>query len=224
MTGAVLTVMAGFAGLCTTAAVAAPLCQAGTAARLLTLTRTRGVPASTPPAIGLEAALESIIARLKGGSSLVTAFAEQGAVCFATPQLTKARIARVLVKSAAPGEHAQQVRRLARQTAQACLLSEHLGCEASLTLEAALASYRRERLAGERRAQAMAAPDATIRLLTALPIVTVALGEVLGAHPIMFLLSSPQGLLCLTSGLVWYAAGMAWVQHMLRVLRRKEAP
>ncbi|MBM6699195.1 pilus assembly protein [Bifidobacterium pullorum subsp. saeculare] len=215
--------MAACAGLCTTAATGLCLMPGPAAGRLPGLSGPRRASGRGTAPVGLETAMATVIARLKGGAPLVGAFEELGATRFASPRLTEARIARVLAGARLAGERDGQVRRMARHAAQACALSESLGCEASLTLEAVLASYRRERLAEERRRQAMAAPEATIRLLTALPAVTVALGEMLGASPVAFLFGSARGVACLALGAAWYGIGLVWVRRLLRTLRRREA-
>lgn len=63
---------------------------------------------------------------------------------------------------------------------------------------------------------ACAVPKATVGLLSALPAVTVALGELLGARPLAFLLGSPRGVVCLVLGGCCYAAGLAWMRALLK--------
>lgn len=82
--------------------------------------------------------------------------------------------------------------------------------------EAVLTAYRQMRLMQNLRSQACAVPKATVGLLSALPAVTVALGELLGARPLAFLLGSPRGVVCLTLGGCCYAAGLAWMRALLK--------
>ena len=47
------------------------------------------------------------------------------------------------------------------------------------------------------------------------PAVTVALGELLGAHPLGVLFGSVQGVCCLLLGSVCYAVGGAWMHRLM---------
>ncbi len=83
------------------------------------------------------------------------------------------------------------------------------GLAASL---ATLADAARETERVRRELQAgLAEPRATAVVLTALPLVGLALGSMLGADPLRWLLGSSAGLLVLGAGLVLEAAGAAWV-------------
>ncbi|PLS28730.1 hypothetical protein [Bifidobacterium parmae] len=181
--------------------------------------RGHGAPVSPvarlPPRIGIDATIAAVIARVKGGGDAAEAFEEQGGVRFATPRVTAARAANVLRMRAKADETEADVATAARHLAAACRLSEHTGCELSHCLEAVADDQRRARRAAELKRQTFAMPKATIRLLSALPAVTVALGELLGARPVAFLFEEPQGLLCLGLGGLWYAAGLVWTRRLL---------
>ena len=165
--------------------------------------------------IGIDATIAAIIARVSGGGTLVEAFEEQGGMRFATPRITAMRAQRVLRIRAMRDESEEDIARAAHHVASACALSERLGCEISDCLQAAATAHERERRMYERKREVFAMPKATIRLLSGLPAVTVALGEVMGSHPLRFLLGSGQGMLCLLAGLTWYGFGMLWTWHML---------
>ena len=169
-----------------------------------------------PTPIGAEAALHAVIARLRSGGTPTRAFEEVGHIRFATMKLTPQRIARVLKRRSDRDESAESIATVSRYAAQACMLSERLGCPASTTLEAVAKEHHRMRLLEERRKQVFAAPQATIKLLSFLPAVTLLLGEVLGASPLLFLLGSLRGWICLGIGACWYMAGMAWIRRMMR--------
>ncbi|KFI96989.1 hypothetical protein [Bifidobacterium stellenboschense] len=171
--------------------------------------------ARLPPRIGIDATIAAVIARVKGGGDAAEAFEEQGGVRFATPRVTAARAATVLRMRATTDESEADVATAARHLAAACRLSERTGCALSHCLEAVADDQRRARRAAELKRQTFAMPKATIRLLSALPAVTVALGELLGARPVAFLFGSPQGLLCLGLGGLWYMAGLAWTHRLL---------
>ena len=63
-------------------------------------------------------------------------------------------------------------------------------------------------------AAALAAPRATARLLAGLPLVGLALGAGLGAHPLRFLLGSGLGRACLLAAAVLDVAGLAWTRRL----------
>ncbi|WP_240542182.1 hypothetical protein [Bifidobacterium sp. CP2] len=195
-----------------------PSHRAGAAAR-----RHRPETANEPPDgsdssshPGIDATIAAVIARTRGGGGVTEAFEEQGGIRFASARVTASRVERVLTRTAARDESAAEVARVSRRLAAACRLSGRLGCEVSHCLEAVASDHRRERRASALRRQVFAAPQATIRLLSALPAVTVVLAELMGAHPLAFLLETPQGLSCLLVGSLWYAAGMVWTRRLLR--------
>ena len=76
-----------------------------------------------------------------------------------------------------------------------------------------------ERIRGELEVQ-LAGPRATARMLSGLPLIGIALGMLLGADPVGFLLGSPVGLGCLVTGVVLTAVGMWWTN---RIAARVEA-
>ena len=53
-------------------------------------------------------------------------------------------------------------------------------------------------------------------LLGALPLVTIGLGELLGARPVQVLFGSAQGNACLAVGGAGYALGLLWMSSMMR--------
>ncbi|KAB8294398.1 type II secretion system F family protein [Bifidobacterium avesanii] len=167
------------------------------------------------PAIGIAQTIAAMSAAVRNGATVARAFEEQAGRRFATTRVTEARAVEALSRRADGRESKERVRAVAGQLRAACTLSERLGCEASRCLEAVGASYRRERLADDRRREAKAGPEATVRLLTGLPILTVMLGEAIGAHPVQWLLGSPVGWGCLAFGLMLYAAGMVWMRRLL---------
>lgn len=178
--------------------------------------RTYPSQASRPSRVGIDAAIAAIVARTKGGGDVAEAFEEQGGIRFAVPHVTAARALRVLDACAGSDDSAQDVARTAARLAAACGLSERLGCAVSGCLEAVADDYRRERRADALRRQAAAVPQATIRLLSALPAGTVMCSWLMGADPLPFLLETPQGLCCLAVGSLWYACGVAWTRRELR--------
>ncbi|RSX54602.1 hypothetical protein [Bifidobacterium samirii] len=180
---------------------------------------------------GIMAVIASAVAALRGGATIRDAFPDTGkprqrsdvppgaheGASSRPPMntLTEQRLYELLSRHALPKETDRQIADAATQIALAARLSERLGCPAVRCLEAVEQSHRRSRLLADSREQALAVPQATIRLLSALPAVTVLLGELMGARPIGFLFGTPAGLGCLLLGGGFHAAGMAWTAAML---------
>ena len=98
----------------------------------------------------------------------------------------------------------------------ACRLSLTLGCETGRCLQAVAESLKRQRLLDDLRANAFAMPKATVKLLMALPQLTVLLGEGMGAHPLTFLFSGVRGWTCLGFACVCYGFGLVWIRALMR--------
>lgn len=62
---------------------------------------------------------------------------------------------------------------------------------------------------------ALAAPRATARLLAVLPLAGLALGELIGAHPVHVLLHTALGRLCAVAGLLLAVAGQWWTSRLV---------
>jgi tight adherence protein B len=65
-------------------------------------------------------------------------------------------------------------------------------------------------------AAALAAPRATVALLAALPVLGVALGESLGAHPLDLLMHQPIGWALVCAAAVLDCIGIGWMQLLVR--------
>lgn len=165
-------------------------------------------------ATGIASVIAAIIARTASGGNVRDAFREQYGMEFATSIITPARAAATLRRHATTDETEQDIVRIARQLASACLLSERLGCGAAHCLQSVSDSYRRDCRARDLRREAFAAPKATIVLLSVLPLATVGLGEFMGARPLAFLFGSAKGAVCLFLGLAWYAIGLLWIRQL----------
>ena len=82
------------------------------------------------------------------------------------------------------------------------------------------ASHRAaEEVRGELEVQ-LAGPRATARMLSGLPLIGIALGMLLGADPLGFLLGSAIGMACLVAGVALTVVGMWWTN---RIAARVEA-
>ncbi|KFJ03936.1 type II secretion system F family protein [Bifidobacterium subtile] len=184
----------------------------------------------TATRIGLAAALAAMHARVRSGGSLRQSLQLPGIPAGAEPAgapldglsetaaspLDYEELHRMLRMRAFETESDAQVARTAAELHLAYRLSEQLGCEAARSIQAVAQSHRRSRMVQELRDNAFAMPQATVKLLSALPFVTLLLGEIIGANPIGFLFGSTGGMACLLIGVVSYAAGVAWIRAMLR--------
>lgn len=166
--------------------------------------------------IGVAQMLTAMIARMNSGGTLLEACEEQYGRRFATREITLHRLATAFERRRMPDETRMQAARAARGAYAAAKVSERLGCRASPCLEVVLAGYRQMRLLQNLQSQALAVPKATVGMLSALPMVTMLLGELMGAHPMEFLLGSAQGLACLLAGCCCYVIGLFWVRALLR--------
>ena len=168
------------------------------------------------PSISADAFVAALRASVRGGSSLVRAFEELRGAPFAVPELTRFRIGMAVRSRCRNRRHSERRERLGAELHAVCALSLLLGCETSHCLDAVAASLKRQRLMDDLRSNAYAMPQATARLLMALPALTVALGEGMGAHPVRFLLGDGRGWACLGFAGCCYAVGLVWIRALLR--------
>ncbi|WP_279325006.1 hypothetical protein [Bifidobacterium scaligerum] len=168
--------------------------------------------------MGVAQVIAAVIARMNGGGSAMEAFIEQGLRPSAVHRISESRLRALFEARRLPEETESQCTQVAVGVAGAIALSERLGCRAVPCLQAVLEAWSQMRLLHDLRAQAMAVPKATVGLLTALPAITVALGELMGARPLSFLFGSRQGLLCLVLGSCCYALGLFWMRALLKTI------
>jgi len=103
-------------------------------------------------------------------------------------------------------------------------LSEQTGAPLGDVLDRLAAGLRQELEVEAEVEASLAAPRATARLLAGLPLVGVALGELLGARPVAVLLGTSLGRGCALGGLLLAAAGQAWTRALVaRVVRAARA-
>lgn len=168
--------------------------------------------------IGIAATIAAMCAAVRHGATVVEAFEEQAGRRFVTMCVTVSRAEETLSRRAMRDE-TEFVGRVARRLHAACALSDELGGGAARCLEAVGAAWRRERLLEDRRRVAVAGPQASARLMTGLPVVTLLLGELMGARPLAWLVGSSTGLACLAAGMGCYACGVLWMRRLLETLR-----
>jgi tight adherence protein B len=83
----------------------------------------------------------------------------------------------------------------------------------------ARSARRAEQVRGELEGQ-LAAPRATARVLTGLPLVGIGFGMMLGADPVGWLLGSTFGRLCLAGGVALTAVGAVWTGRVAARVER----
>jgi tight adherence protein B len=94
-------------------------------------------------------------------------------------------------------------------------LSEQTGAPLADVLERLAVGLRQEAEVAAEVEAALAAPRATSRLLAGLPLVGVALGELIGARPVAVLLGTPLGRVCALAGLVLAGVGQLWTRALV---------
>ncbi len=184
--------------------------------------RSRSSAAAAVAATELVDALGRITEELRAGAHPVAALAgaaADGPVARAVlaPAATAAALGDAVpaALTAEAGRHpavADDLRRVARAWA----LAERHGVPPANLLSGVLDDLAwRIGHAGRVRAQ-LAGPRATAAVLTALPALGIALGELIGADPLAVLRSGVLGQLLVILGVGLAAAGAAWTGHILR--------
>jgi tight adherence protein B len=117
--------------------------------------------------------------------------------------------------SAYPGRSGN--RRIWDELAACFDIAEASGCPLADILTRFAAQLEAEDDADAARQTALAGPKATVKLLTWLPFLGLALGTALGVDPLKILLGTPYGIAALVAGILLTLAGRAWsarlVQH-----------
>ncbi|MFT8593752.1 MAG: hypothetical protein ABF747_09135 [Bifidobacterium sp.] len=183
-----------------------------------------GLDYAHPPRVGSRpmgtaALVASLASLMRNGSDVVAAFEELAGRRFATGNLTFHR-AYALVKDSCRGDVQDgEATSAAHHLLAAYRLSARSGCEMVRCLDAVGASLSRSNHLEELRRQALSMPMATIRLLSWLPVVSMGLGELIGAKTLLFLFTTLSGAACLASGLGLYGVGLLWTHALTRGLR-----
>ncbi|UFU07135.1 type II secretion system F family protein [Ruania halotolerans] len=98
-------------------------------------------------------------------------------------------------------------------------VAEHLGAPLADVLDSCAHGVAEAEEAASGRRTALAAPRATARLLTWLPVAGMLMGAALGADPLV-LLDGSWGTVCLVGGIVLLVAGHRWTTSLVRVAER----
>lgn len=181
--------------------------------------RARDARAASELAGRVAGTLELLAAELRTG--VLPAVALRGA-CDDLPELRQ-----VSEVAARGGDVAAAIEVLARRPGAGALahlaaawrVAERAGAPVASVLEHVVEAVRADHdLAREVRAECASA-RATARLLAALPVLGLGLGSGMGGDPVHVLTGTLPGVLCLASGCALAAAGLAWVE---RIVRRAE--
>ncbi len=109
-----------------------------------------------------------------------------------------------------------EVARDLRRVAGAWALAEQHGVPLADLLAGVHADLRWRLAYAGRVGAALAGPRATAAVLTALPVLGILLGELVGAAPLQVLRSGVLGQVLVVSGVGLAAAGAAWTRAVLR--------
>jgi tight adherence protein B len=191
-----------------------------TALRRLLRTRRGAAPgvSTTQPTLQL---VEDLAVQVRAGAApegaLRTALLVQGTAVGATPSSAdepSRAASEVIEEWAGTASTPAAVALLA-----AWRLSEDVGASLADVLESVAVGIRHAvELEGDVEV-ALAGPRATARLLAALPLAGLGLGQLLGASPVDVLLGTPVGWLCAVSGLSLGLLGQGWTRRLVRAAR-----
>lgn len=105
--------------------------------------------------------------------------------------------------------------RVVTSVAAAWSLAEDVGAPLADVLDQLSAGLRSEADVDAEVEASLAAPRATARLLAALPVAGLGLGELIGAHPLQVLVGTPVGRLSAVCGVVLALVGHLWSRRLV---------
>jgi tight adherence protein B len=175
--------------------------------------RSRGVRAADARRAALLDLLSALVAELQAGlpprTALTRAAEDQAQLCPRT--LAAARFGGDVVEAMRADADTAP---LLRTVAAAWQVGENSGAGLVIALGTLLASARTSEDVRRQLAAQLAAPKATARMLTALPLIGLLMGLLLGGDPLSWLLSTAPGLVCLFGGVALTSLG-AWWTHRI---------
>ncbi|WP_460461259.1 type II secretion system F family protein, partial [Angustibacter peucedani] len=98
-------------------------------------------------------------------------------------------------------------------------LADRTGAPLADLLDGAAAAARDDRAVAGEVEVALAGPRATVRLLTALPLGGLALGQLMGAHPVLVLLGTTPGRACAVLGAGLLLVGRSWMRRLVSAVQ-----
>jgi tight adherence protein B len=109
-----------------------------------------------------------------------------------------------------------------RGLAAAWMVATHAGAPLATSLRGFADSLRALALAQREIEVSLAAPQATARLVMALPVVGVGFGVVLGLDPLRVLFSTVPGLICLVAGVTLMAGARWWNRRLIAAAQPRD--
>ncbi|MFU0557999.1 type II secretion system F family protein [Gardnerella vaginalis] len=109
----------------------------------------------------------------------------------------------------------KDARRIAQSLMCVYNLSNSIGCPMADCVQAVSDSYYANKRVDDLSEEVFAMPKATIKLLIALPFLSLLTGQLLGANPILMILTSYKGYTLLGVGMTFYTIGIIWVARIL---------
>lgn len=158
------------------------------------------------------AALTSVAARLRAGQSPAAAWTEVAATL---PAHLAATIRTLAEGAVAPGDDRFAPGGVFDGAVAATRLARELGAELAPVLEACAAGVEESARARAERAAALAAPQATAKVLLALPLVGIAVGALVGARPWQLFTTTIWGGGLLLGAAVFVGLGRWWISALI---------
>lgn len=187
--------------------------------RLRDLARQSAPRAAESPAMDLSQALIRLVSAVTAGGSLRAELERMAGRHFARSHVAVSDVEEALrcgcdARSEKPAARTA-LRVMSCDIVASARLSEALGCPVSTPLSTVERIYRHTQRVEELRATAFSMPKSTVKLLAALPAVTLMGGELLGARPLTFLFGTSAGGVCLAIGAVFWVSGILWMRTVL---------
>lgn len=158
--------------------------------------------------------LLALAGELRGGSDPLRALRVCGARYPVAPTATRT--------ASLGGDVARALRRDARTTpvlrsvSAAWAIADQTGSGLAGVLDSIADGHRRTQEVRRSLRVELAGPRATARLMSLLPLLGLGLAFLLGADPLSWLITSPVGVLCLTTAVVLNVAGYWWITRIVR--------
>lgn len=110
----------------------------------------------------------------------------------------------------------KDIRKIAQSLMSVYKLSNSIGCPMADCVQSVADSYYANKRVDDLSAEVFAMPKATIKLLIALPFLSLLTGQLLGANPILMIFTNYKGYTLLGVGMAFYAVGVIWVARILK--------
>lgn len=183
------------------------------------------------PQMTHEELVTAMMTLLRSGATLTDTCAQirqKGSATVVLDEYTVRALVRERVGAVPPAASTSQVttrtESFANQLYAACKLSEVAGCSAVHCLGILHEDLKRSAVRARRKADAIAVAVMTVRVLFALPIGTLLLGELTGTNALSFLLSTRVGWMCLAVTCACYTCGGLWTRSLLRRFEKATRP